>query len=161
MLDAMPDAAPGAGFAWTVLPRHGRRPLGFEGRLLVQAASRPPALPVWSELAVHETSRGALVASIRHRTPDEAEPGPALLADAEARADAAALIEWLRHHDPVAHLPAALLLEGGADPADALRIVAALRADWRALLAATFGGLSGPGQAAADPNPDPEPGEQP
>ncbi|TDG16697.1 hypothetical protein E2C05_28980 [Paracraurococcus ruber] len=165
MLDLIPTRTGGtqavgaeAGFAWTLLPRHGRRPLGFDGRLLLQAASRPPGFPVWSELAVHETARGMLVAAIRHRPPDDAPPGTGRhpwMSDAAAGTDAGALLDWLRAHDPVAHLPAWLLQDGGAGTplvrAAGPGLAAALRASWRALLAATFGAA---GAAASHDDPD-------
>jgi hypothetical protein len=144
MLDATsPDGLPirtlpgeaGQGFAWTVLPRHGLRPLGFTGRLLLEASSRQPGLAIASGLAVHETADGRLVAAVRH-LPDADLPR----CYATCCATPAELLELLRAHDPLADLPAEPLFTADADDAAAaFRQVRALRAAWGALLDATFG----------------------
>lgn len=137
-------------FAWTMLARHGRRPLGFQGHLLVQAASRAPSLPVWSELAVHETEQGTLVGAIRHVVRDLAgQPVGTPFQYAEACGDPAALLDWFYVHDPVADLPAETLLGRGDDPVGATRMPGILRDAWQALLTVTFG--AGAGIEAADP----------
>jgi hypothetical protein len=135
-------AEPQPGFAFTLLPRHGRRPLGFHGRLLVSAAVEEPGLPVASTIALHETEDGGLVAAIRHAT-------RAPLAEA-ARCYAAAaapdaLLGFLHAHDPLRDLPADWLLQAAGGDAEAERLAAAaalaprLRAAWRGLIAACFG----------------------
>jgi hypothetical protein len=130
-----PPMRAASAFATTVLPRHGRRPLGFQGRLLVQAASRAPGLPVWSEIAVHETDAGTLVGAIRHIA--RAAPQTALHY-AEAAPTPRALLGWLHAHDPVADLPAEILLGPARDLRAAPAIAAALRDAWRGLLVVTF-----------------------
>jgi hypothetical protein len=127
-------------FARTVVPRHGARPLGFEGRLLLRASCQPPALPVWSELAVHETAAGALVGTVRHcpRGPDGAPEGPPFSYAATCD-DPGELLDWLHSHDPLADLPSFLLAGPAFDGGPARPASAALRDAWRALLDATFG----------------------
>ncbi len=141
------DAAVQGGFAWTILPRHGRRPLAFWGRLLLQAAHREPGLPVWSDLALHETDGGLIVVAVRHllRGPDGAPDGPPLCYAAASR-DAAALRAMLAAHDPMADLPAGLLLGAAPfeDPFAAGLLAGRLRAAWRTLLATTFGDAAAP-----------------
>jgi predicted flap endonuclease-1-like 5' DNA nuclease len=123
------------GFARTLLPRHRRRPLGFQGRLLLGAACRQPGLPVWSEVALHESEDGLLVAAWRHAPRNGAPP----LCYADASRDPAALRALLLGHDPLADLPADLLLPPGTAAAAAGESAARLRAAWRALLAAALG----------------------
>jgi hypothetical protein len=151
---AQPRALMEAGFAFTLLPRHGRRPLGFEGRLLVSAAVEEPDLPVASAIALHETATGGLVAAIRHRT---RAPLPE---DSRCYAEAASpeeLLGFLRTHDPLRDLPADWLLHAADPGADAERLAAAaalaprLRAAWRGLIAACFGTPEPAGGAAARP----------
>lgn len=135
------------GFAWTVVPQHGRRPMAFWGRLLLQAAHREPGLPVWSDLALHESEGGEIVAAMRHvlRGRDGAADGPPLCYAVASRS-AAALRQALAAHDPMADLPAESLL-GAAhfeDPYAAGLLAERLRAAWRALLAASFGDPAAP-----------------
>jgi hypothetical protein len=144
---ALPPAAPapqGNGFRTTVLPRHGRRPLGFSGRLLVEAGITTDAtgasLPVASQVALYETEAGGMVAAIRHVQPGQDVPA---ISYAETFADGEALKDWLGTHDPLADLPVQALLPDNAaalPPALALAAagheIARIRAAFQALLAA-------------------------
>ncbi|RYJ02244.1 MAG: hypothetical protein EON47_08125 [Acetobacteraceae bacterium] len=141
---SLPPAAPlpSEQFGWMVLPRHGLRPLRFKGRALVRAAARDPALPVWSEVVVHETEGGLLVVAIRHECRGEAAP-PCVYAEAFGHTDAA--IEFLHAHDPLRDLPVAVLYAGAEAAPDGLRDAAALacadrlRRGWQEVLTACFG----------------------
>ena len=140
----LPPAAPlpSEQFGWTVLPRHGLRPLRFKDRTLVRAAARDPALPVWSEVVVHETEGGLLVVAIRHDCRGEAAP-PCVYAEAFGSTDAA--IEFLHAHDPLRDLPVTALYAGAEAMPDGLRTAAALacadrlRHGWQEILTACFG----------------------
>jgi hypothetical protein len=137
-----PAPVVGAPFALTILPRHGRRPLGFQGRLLVAAELDEPGLPVASRIALHETAEGGLVAAIRHALRAPLEQGTRDYAEA---APAEALLGFLHAHDPLRDLPAEWMLQAAGDPDDAERLAAAaalaprLRAAWRSLVDACFG----------------------
>ena len=133
----------GAGrLAWTLLPRHGARPLGFHGRLLLQASNRETGLFAWSEIAVHEHDGPGYVVAIRHRAADRTAP---LWQHAAACADAAAVHAFLRAHDPATVLPAGIVATAvclaGADAllAAAQDAVGRQRAGWQALLKTVFG----------------------
>ena len=156
---------PGAeAFAATLLPRHGQRPLCFQGRLLMSAVVAEPGLPVASAIALHEVLGGGFVAAVRHemRAPLRAEPR--CYAAQAAAADG--VLGFLHAHDPLRDLPADSLLEaaggfgmapawqhgdgaedgaGPAAPTEAELLAAAallaprLRAAWHGLLAACFG----------------------
>lgn len=143
------------GFAWTTLPRHGRRPLGFHGRLLVQASCRQPELPVWSEVTLHEAVDGALVAAVRHVLRGAEDAAGALDARcyAESSQDSTVLLDLLLAHDPLADLPVEALLDvcGEAGVAAAPLRAASLRHAWRAVLAAALG-LPAPPEAAPFPD---------
>jgi hypothetical protein len=133
------DQAPpprAACFAMTVLPRHGRRPLGFQGRLLVAAELDQPGLPVASRIALHETPDGGLVAAIRHATRAPLEDAVRCYAEA---APAEALLGFLHAHDPLRDLPADWMLQAATDLATAASLAPRLRAAWRGLIAACFG----------------------
>jgi hypothetical protein len=150
-----PASTPEPGFAFTLLQRHGRRPLGFEGRLLVAAELAEPGLPLTSRIALHETAEGGLVAAIRHAM------RPPLAEESRHYAEAApadALLGFLHAHDPLRDLPADWLLQVAENShdlakAEADRLAAAaalalrLRTAWRGLVAACFGL---PAQAAHD-----------
>jgi hypothetical protein len=137
-----PAVPPEAAFVPTLLPRHGRRPLGFAGRLLVAAELDEPGLPVTSRIALHETPDGCLVAAIRHATRAPLEEETRCYAEA---ADVEALLGFLHAHDPLRDLPADWMLQAAQDIAAAERLAAAaalaprLRAAWRGLIAACFG----------------------
>jgi len=143
------------GFAWTMLPRHGRRPLGFHGRLLVHVSCRQPELPVWSEVTLHEAADGALVAAVRHVLRGAEDTAGALDARcyAESSQDSAELLELLLAHDPLADLPVEVLLDafGEAGVAAAPLRAASLRLAWRTVLAAALG-LPAPAAEAAFPD---------
>ncbi len=109
---------PAEAFAATRLPRHGQRPLCFQGRLLISAVVAEPGLPVASAIALHEVLGGGFVAAVRHemRAPLRAEPR--CYAAAAAAADG--VLGFLHAHDPLRDLPADALLAaagGGFGPA--------------------------------------------
>jgi hypothetical protein len=89
-------------FAFTLLPRHGQRPLGFRGRLLVNAVAQAPTLPVESRIALHETEGGALVAAIRHATRPPLPPESRCYATAAAADE---LLDFLHGLDPLRDMP--------------------------------------------------------
>ena len=131
---------------WTLLPRHGERPLGFHGRLLLDASNHDAALFAWSEIAVYQPARtGAAspgyVVAVRHRSVERAAP---LWQHAVMCADAAAVHGYLRGHDPVAVMPVGIIAgAAGLAGADALLAavqdaVAGQRRGWQALLARLF-----------------------
>jgi hypothetical protein len=130
-----------ADFAFTLLPRHGQRPLGFHGRLLVSAVAKAPSLPVESLVALHETDSGALVAAIRHTTRPPLPPESRCYA---ATAAADELLDFLQGHDPLRDMPSHWLLSD-AQGDDLERLVACaglgerLRAAWHGLVAACCG----------------------
>ncbi len=135
------------GFGWTSLIRHGGRPLGFFGRVLFEVSARDPALPVWSDVALHETQGAAgeapaLVVAIHHRLRG-ADPLHRHYAQACDGIEAA--LDFLHAHEPLRDLPAEALY-AGAGPAmgmarhEAARDCAArLRQGWRATLETCFG----------------------
>lgn len=146
-----------SGFVDTALPRHGKRPLAFRGRLLVEAAmaddAASPPLVVASRVAIHETEQGALVGSIRHQ-PRQADM-PALTY-AALFADCEALKAWLAAHDPLADLPVQVILPGPeAADADALaragQELGRIRARFQALLAALVAPPTAPSPGFDDP----------
>lgn len=133
----------GAGqLTWTLLPRHGARPLGFQGRLLLQASNREAGLFAWSEIAVHERDGPGYVVAVRHRAADRTAP---LWQHAAACADAGAVHAFLRAHDPATVLPVGIVATAaGLAGADALLAavqdaVGRQRASWQALLVTVFG----------------------
>lgn len=153
----------GAGFGFTLLPRHGRRPLGFQGRLLARMEAAPPDLPVASCVTLHEAASGGFVCAIRHRLRDVL--GAEERCYALAAGDATTLLRFLHTHDPLRDLPAGALLPRVAGPcpthaalAEAATIAPRLRAVWRDMLAASFGPFSAPAgaeeQEATDDEPD-------
>jgi hypothetical protein len=62
------------GFRWTVLRRHGKRPLALLGRILMRGNNRCAGLPSWSEISVLETAAGRFAASVCHAAPGAAGP---------------------------------------------------------------------------------------
>jgi hypothetical protein len=135
-----PAADPGEGFGWTLLARHGLRPLGFTGRLLFEAGNRATAAPIWSEIAVFETGDTRFVGQIRHGS---APPGAFAYADAFVCQDAQAVPAAFACHRPLALLPLELLEPGwgaGIWPLRPGHMQAGhMQSQWRALLAAVFG----------------------
>ncbi len=132
--------------AWHLLPRHGLRPLGFSGRLLVQAAARDPALPVWSEAAVYETADNGLVAVIHHALRE------APLLDrhyARACEDVEDVLAFLHAHDPLCDLSVDALYAAAPDLSGPEVLTAAaacarrLRQTWRDILGTCFGPIRG------------------
>lgn len=134
---------------WTLLPRHGARPLGFHGRLLLQASNRDTGLFAWSEIAIYGGAEPGYVVAVRHRAADRTAP---LWQHAIACADAPAVHAVLRGHDPMTVLPVGIVATAaGLAGADALLAavqdsIGRQRAGWHALLATVFG-------AAATPRP--------
>jgi hypothetical protein len=60
-----------AGFVWTTLPRHGRRPARFLGRSLLRADNRAAArrgstISDWSDVEIYEVYAGGYVGAVRH-----------------------------------------------------------------------------------------------
>jgi len=95
------SAARDAGFVWTTLPRHGRRPARFLGRALLRADNRAEASagnisPIWSDIEIYEVYAGGYVTSVRHfrGSDDRTCYQNAWLAE-----DGAAVIAALRTHD--------------------------------------------------------------
>jgi hypothetical protein len=127
--------------AWTLLPRHGMRPLGFRGRLLLHASSRNNDLFAWSEDEVLETAGRGYVVTVRHQASDRTMP---LWQHAAACADAAAVHAFLRTHDPGDVLPVGIFVTvaclSGADAllAAVQAAVSRQRAAWQALLVSMF-----------------------
>jgi hypothetical protein len=124
------------GFRWTVLQRHGRRPLAVLGRVLLRADNRCAGLPCWSEITVHETAGLRFAASLCHSRPGTAGPAwcDAWLCDSPE-----AVRGILLAHDPLGALPTDGM---PASYAAALREAAAMqrfRGAWSGLLAALFG----------------------
>jgi hypothetical protein len=128
-----PEAEPAqeAGFVWTLLPRHGRRPARFLGRVLLHAnncaLAEVEAMPFWSDVHVHECCGGGFVISVRHMRVEDDVAGFQDLWQAES---GAAVIASLRGHDIVAALPG-----GTSRPQASL----AARQAWQALLDSMFG----------------------
>lgn len=132
--------------SWVLLPRHGARPLGFHGRLLLDASNRDAGLSAWSEIALYQrdgigAAPPGYVVAIRHRTAERAMP---VWQDAVACADAAAVHGSLRGHDPVAVMPVGIVA-GAAGLAGADGLLAAVqdavagqRHGWQALLDRLF-----------------------
>ena len=122
------EAAPGC--VWTLLPRHGRRPLRFVGRAMLRAdnraVARAQALPHWSEIEIYEAYPGGFVAAVRHVGGDAAR---IFWQDAWLASDAAGVVTLLRNHDGAASVPHT---EPGA-------AAIGLRQAWLGLLRAIFG----------------------
>ncbi len=123
-------AALDAGFIWTMLPRHGRRPVRFLGREMLRADSRAAAragpLKLWSDIQIYELYAGGFVTSVRHlRTEDDR----AFFQDAWSVHHPAGVMTRLRQHDIAA------ALSGEDDVTDA-----ALARAWHSLLGTVFGG---------------------
>jgi hypothetical protein len=90
-----------AGFVWTVLPRHGRRPAAFLGRELLRAdnaqAVRAGLRSEWSDIRIFELADAGFVTSVRHL---RAEDGLPRWQDAWRSTDASAVVAALCAHDP-------------------------------------------------------------
>ncbi|EFH11671.1 hypothetical protein ACFFMP_17625 [Pseudoroseomonas cervicalis] len=144
---AGPVAAQKDMFSWTVLPRHGQRPLQLPARLLLEANSEAGGCDIWSEIAVLETLRGDYVAVLRHRRERRGLPS---FQHAEICPDAESIREVFEGHDPVATLPVEALvgpLPDHAVPEDLIaladREASFQRARWKELLRAVFGAPRG------------------
>jgi hypothetical protein len=94
----MPDLA---GFVWTVLPRHGRRPAAFLGRELLRAdnaqAVRSGVRSEWSDIRIFEVAGGSFVTAVRHL---RAEDGLPRWQDVWTAPDASSAVATLCAHDP-------------------------------------------------------------
>jgi len=129
-------------FAWTSLLRHGRRPLGFMGRTLFDVSVCDPALPVWSEVSVHEVEGDHLVAAIRHTLRGD---DPLSRHYAQRCEDIDSALGFLHAHDPLRDLPvealyaAAVGLEGIESHLAAAACAARLRQTWHQILQTCFG----------------------
>ena len=129
-------------FAWTSLLRHGRRPLGFMGRKLFDVSVRDPALPVWSEVSVHEMEGDHLVAAIRHNLRGG---DPLSRHYAQCCEDMESALSFLNTHDPLRDLPADALYAAAAGLEDlqshlaATACAARLRQTWHQILQTCFG----------------------
>ncbi|NKE44235.1 hypothetical protein HB662_05565 [Roseomonas frigidaquae] len=128
--------------AFLSLPRHGRRPLGFHGRLLLQVSAREPTLPVWSDVTVHESVTRHLVIAIRHALREDRSVSRDY---AEACDGPDVALAFLHAHDPLHDLPVEALYaaaEGLAEPARhqaAAACAQRLRQSWREVLSTCFG----------------------
>lgn len=149
------DPPEGVDFTWTLLARHGLRPLGFRGRLLFEASDRLQGPVISSRIAVHEVAGGGFVAAISHVS---VIAGVSPRCFAEARASAEEIRGVFLDHDPLAWLPAEVLTHGLPADADAAALLSAagarsasLRAGWTTLLAAVFTPASEPETMSADP----------
>jgi hypothetical protein len=122
-----------AGFVWTLLPRHGSRPVRFLGREVLRADNHAGGLAgglsYWSEIRVFELHGGGYVVAVRHcGTADDV----AGWQDAWRLADAGGVVGALRGHAVGAAWPQA----GAPEQAQAQ-----LRA-WGALVDALFGAVA-------------------
>jgi len=119
-----------AGYVWTLLPRHGRRPARFLGREMLRADNRAGrldgGLPYWSDIRIFELQAGGFVTAVRHLAVDDGRAG---WQDVWLAEDAASVVRSLRTHSVCAAWPPATE-PGGAD--------AQMQA-WRALVDAIFG----------------------
>ena len=120
-----------ASFAFQLLARHGQRPIGFYGRVLVAyGGPGTPAVTQASRLVLYELAGGGFAAAISHGpiSHGQAGDGVPLWQDAITARSAEALLAQLHAHDPVA-LPLTSSASGGTLPAQGVA-----RA-WRALRA--------------------------
>jgi hypothetical protein len=121
---------PQAGFVWTLLPRHGKRPARFLGREMLRAdnrqAARAGTLPFWSDIQVYELYTGGFVTAVRHFQATEDRP---FWQDTWFLPDAAGVIMSLRNHG------SAGVWADAAQGAD----MAARLAAWLGLVRAVFG----------------------
>jgi hypothetical protein len=119
-----------AGFVWTLLPRHGRRPARLLGRELMRADNRDAAgaghLRCWSEIRIYELASRGFAVSVRHIHSDDDRVRYQDVWQAE---DATTVIAMLRNHD----IGASMLSETVSS--DLERPGAA----WQSLVGAIFG----------------------
>ena len=143
----------GPGFRWTVLRRHGRRPLAVLSRSLLQGNNRCAGLPYWSEICIHETAASHFAACVCHAAPGAAGP---TWCDSWLCESAEAVRTACFGHDPLVALPSYALPQGttllrpsapgiaelsASGEAVSLDAEAAqrFRGAWAGLLAAMFG----------------------
>lgn len=141
------------GYQWTVLRRHGKRPLAVLGRVLMRGNNRCAGLPCWSEISVLETASSRFAASLCHAAPGAAGPTwcDSFLCDTPDGVRAACL-----GHDPLVAVPSCVVAGGsvpniplalcitdlsGSGNAASVEALAARRFSgaWAGLLAAMFG----------------------
>jgi hypothetical protein len=119
-----------AGFVWTLLPRHGKRPARFLGREMLRADNRAAAraghLPFWSDFQIYELYMGGFVTAVRHF---QAADDRTNWQDTWLSPDAPGVIMSLRNHG------SAGVWADAADGAD----MAARLAAWLGLIRAVFG----------------------
>ncbi len=119
-----------AGFVWTLLPRHGKRPARFLGREMLRADNREAArcghLPFWSDIQIYELYTGGFVTAVRHFQADDDRTG---WQDTWFSQDAGSVIVSLRNHGSAGVWPEAA---HGTD-------MAARLAAWLGLVRAVFG----------------------
>lgn len=119
-----------AGFVWTLLPRHGKRPARFLGREMLcannRAAVRAGRLPYWSDIQIYELYTSGFVTAVRHFQADDDRTG---WQDTWFSQDAGSVIVSLRNHGSAGVWPEAA---HGAD-------MAARLAAWLGLVRAVFG----------------------
>ena len=127
-----------AGFHWTVLQRHGKRPLAVLSRVLLQADNRCVGLSSWSEVSIYETATSRFAARLRHLPPQVSD---ATWCDAWLCDNAEMLRTSLYEHDPLLALPLSLSSDLGGMYAERHELVAEahFRGAWAGLLAAVFG----------------------
>jgi hypothetical protein len=100
------ETAGQAGFVWTLLPRHGRRPARFLGREMLRADNRAGrldgGLPYWSDIRIFELHAGGFVTAVRHLGNNDDRPG---WQDVWLAEDAAGVVRSLRAHSICAAWP--------------------------------------------------------
>jgi hypothetical protein len=121
-----------AGFRWIILQRDGRRPLAIDGRLVLTAGNGCAGFPYQSEIAIYETSAGALAVAICHSGPTQAGPP---WRDAWLSGDPLELRATLRAHNPQAVVP--FFLSG--DLSTSMLCANVFVMIWRGLLGALLG----------------------
>ena len=94
------------GYLWTLLPRHGRRPIRFLSREMLRvdnrAGARARAVTHWSEIQIYEIYRGGFVTAVRHVCTEDDHAG---FQDAWMAESARDVIALLQAHDAGAALP--------------------------------------------------------
>jgi hypothetical protein len=119
-----------AGFVWTLLPRHGKRPARFLGREMLRADNRAAArgghVPFWSDIQIYELYTGGFVTAVRHF---QADDDHTCWQDTWFSQEAGAVIVSLRNHGSAGVW---------ADCAQGVDMAARLAA-WLGLVRAVFG----------------------
>ncbi len=119
-----------AGYVWTLLPRHGKRPVRFFGREMLRANDRKAAhsehFKYWSDIQVFELHSGGFMTAVRHYNISEDRTS---WHDTWFSIDTRSVILSLRNHGSAGVWPQAAQ---GSDVATRLRA-------WLGLVRATFG----------------------